>query len=508
MGNLLYEEHNKDFFDVIKFSSAKNHVNLIDSLEKIYAKVFQLFPDTVILANYVGIIIEIPIQSHNDSVSSYKFKVGKSIFGSFPNSIHHKLYDAISNVIDKETPYSFNYSSIINDKEYHSEVNFLPLNSRQFIVFIKNVTSNILIQKALTHSEHLFRSVWQSSLDGLRLIKQNGEIYAVNSSYCNMVGSKEIELIGKQFYNLYKGFENIPGEVQFDKSNNCDNKKNMGKYIETTLKLKDGRTISVEVFNTIINPRHDHHLNFNGEYLILSIFRDITEKRLAHERLLEAQKFNGFGEMSAYITHELKTPLATIKLNLQMLKGVNSNPSKKMRSMDLMLNEVSRLERLIHSVLDFSKNSVLIPVKINLKILFQTIMESLACSVEQKEIQIIINIPDFDIFGDYQKLYCAFLNLLENSIDAIQDNGMIELESSILDDMSGIIIYFKDNGCGIEDRDKIYDPFFSTKDTGTGLGLTIVKKIIEQHQGQIVLYENSPNKTVFEVYLPCNKSND
>ena len=502
MSNLLYDAHNKDFFDVIELSSTKNQVNFVNSMEKIYSKIFQLFPNTVLLVNHNGIIDEIPIRSNTDSNSGREFKVNQSIFNYFSHSIHNKLYDAILDVIDNETAHSFNHSFFVNGNEYHSELNFLPLSPKHFILFVKDVTSNILVQKALSQSEHLFRSVWQSSSDGLRLIKQSGEIYAVNSAYCSMVGFDAKELLNKQYYSVYSEFENIPGEIQLDEFNTCSIEKNIGKYTESKLKLYNGKTVLVEIFNTIINPLPNDNFSINGGNLLLSIFRNNTEKKLAQEKLLEAQKFAGFGEMSAYMTHELKTPLATIKLNLQILKDLDSDPSKKIRSLDLMLNEVVRLERLIHSVLDFSKNKATIPVKIDIKLLFQNILESLNSTVQQKGIQIKNKLTNFLITGDYQKLHCAFINLIQNSIDAIQRDGTIELESKILNDNSGVIIYFRDNGCGIKDRERIYDPFFSTKESGTGLGLTIVKKIIEQHQGKIVLYETSSSKTIFEVYLP------
>ena len=502
MSNLLYDAHNKDFFNVIELSTTGNQASLVDSLEKIYSKIFQLFPDTVLLVNHNGIIDEIPIRADTDSDSGREFKVNQSIFNYFPHSIHNKLYDAILNVIDNETAYSFRHAFFIKQNEYHSEINFLPLSKKHFILFIKDVTSNILVQKALSQSEHLFRSVWQSSYDGLRLIKQSGEIYAVNNAYCNMVGCEAQELLDKQYYSVYSEFENIPGEIQLDEFNKCSIEKNIGSYTESKLKLNNGKTILVEIFNTIINPLPNDNLNLNGENHLLSIFRNITDKKLAEKKLLEAQKFAGFGEMSAYMTHELKTPLATIKLNLQILKDLDFDPFKKNRSLDLMLNEVIRLERLIQSVLNFSKNKKTIPVKIDIKLLFQNIVESLHSTVQQKGIKIKNKLTNYVITGDYQKLHCAFLNLIQNSIDAIHSNGTIELESQILDDKSGVIIYFKDNGCGIKDRDRIYDPFFSTKDSGTGLGLTIVKKIIEQHQGKIVLYETSSSKTIFEVYLP------
>jgi PAS domain S-box-containing protein len=505
MNNILFEGHNKVFFDFIKFNPSRNQSNSLDSLEKIYEKVFRLIPDSVILINHKGLIDEVLIHSTNDLAPSNVFEVKQSIFNSFPNSVHDRIYDAILNVVDNETLYTFNYSSFKDNKEYFAEVNFLPLNSRQIILFIRDITSKTLIQKALSHSENLFRSVWDSSLDGLRLVKQNGEIYAVNSSYCKMVGKEASELIGKHFQSVYSGSKNIPGEIQINEFNKCCIEKNFGEYLEAKLKLKDKKTLYVEVYNTKINPKHNDYSTFSEKNLILSIFRNITEKKLAQEKLLEAQKFAGFGAMSAYITHELKTPLATIKMNLELLKSGNPLSSKKMRSLDLMQSEVMRLERLIHEVLNFSKNSDLILVKINLKVLLQNIVQSLSPFAEQKEIQIINNVDEFEVLGDYQKLYSAFKNLIENSIEAIQSNGIIELESKNLMDKSGVRLYFKDNGCGIDERDRIYDPFFSTKVTGTGLGLSIVKMIIEQHKGEIVLYETSPIKTVFEIYLPCNE---
>jgi PAS domain S-box-containing protein len=502
MGNLLYEEHNKDFFDLIDLSSIKSQSNLVDSLEEIYSKVLKLYPDIVLIVNRNGIIEEIPIRYNIDSFANYNFSLKENIFRSFPNSLHQKLYDAIISVTVDEKPFSFNHSALRLKEEHHFELNFLPINTYHFILFIKDITSKVLVQNALSSSEHLFRSIWQSSLDGLRIIQNNGKIYAVNRSYCNLVGRNEKELLGKHFCDIYSGIEITHGEIQMDPSGKYDAQKNFGESIETELKLKNGRTIFVELSNTVINRQHfGYESGYKGE-LLLSIFRDISEKKKTQERLLEAQRFAGFGEMSAYITHELKTPLATIKLNLQLLKNEKNFEKNSTRSLDLMYNEVIRLERIIQSVLNFSKNSVIIPVRINLRVLFKTIVESLAPILLQKKINIIERIEEVNIYGDYQKLYCAFLNLIQNAVESVKNEGVIEFESRIMHDKSGIIIYIKDNGCGIKNVDKIYDPFFSTKTSGTGLGLAIVKKIIEQHKGKISLCENNPSKTVFEVFLP------
>jgi two-component system sporulation sensor kinase A len=121
---------------------------------------------------------------------------------------------------------------------------------------------------------------------------------------------------------------------------------------------------------------------------------------------------------------------------------------------------------------------------------------------KQKQITFLNNTAVIEFAGDEDKLKQVFLNLIQNSIDAIEKTGTIRTSSQLSDDY--IIIRITDDGCGIEEPNNIFDPIFTTKVSGTGLGLSISQKIIEQHNGTFSLNSSRPGETIFEIKLPMN----
>ncbi|MEW5909203.1 MAG: ATP-binding protein [Thermodesulfobacteriota bacterium] len=210
------------------------------------------------------------------------------------------------------------------------------------------------------------------------------------------------------------------------------------------------------------------------------------------EQLSRSEHLSSLGEMVAAVSHEIRNPLGIINNSAELLKKKTlSDPSNKLA--DIIVEESQRLNSIITDFLNFAKPKIpnLLPCRVEEVI--EKNIAYLATQIREKEFEISPrydnNLPE--IMADASMLYQAFLNILINAMQAMPKGGRIDITVSSVS--KGVEISFEDQGEGIpaEFTEKIWSPFFTTKETGTGLGLGIVKKVIEAHDGTVGI-ENRP----------------
>ncbi len=223
------------------------------------------------------------------------------------------------------------------------------------------------------------------------------------------------------------------------------------------------------------------------------IQRRTLERLRLKEKLNRTERLASLGEMAARISHEIRNPLGIIRSSAELLKkkmaGFNSSGSV----LDIIVEEAGRLNNIITDSLNFTRpvNPNFFPCHVN-EILEKN-LKFLASQIEQQGCIIkkyyADNLPE--IMADSDMLYQAFLNILINAMQAMPEGGKIHIEIKSKKDV--VIIAFEDEGEGISEdiEEKIWDPFFTTKEKGTGLGLGIVKNIIESHGGSVKI-DNRP----------------
>ena len=155
---------------------------------------------------------------------------------------------------------------------------------------------------------------------------------------------------------------------------------------------------------------------------------------------------------------------------------------------------------MLKNTLQFSHQTCLPFININLNRKIENIKDFFEPSLAEKGIILLNKTAEHNIFGNPQQLRSLFMQLIENSIEAMSAGGEIEILSELKEDQC--YIYIKDNGCGFESTENIFEPFVTTKPTGTGLGLAIVKSILDMHHGNIKLVSSRLGETIFEIILP------
>ena len=249
-----------------------------------------------------------------------------------------------------------------------------------------------------------------------------------------------------------------------------------------------------------VKKYHEKELEFT---ITSKPVRDVIEleRRLAVlEKQLDEEKFTTVGRFASKMAHDLRNPLSIIQLSLENLKLLYGVDATKQKQFDKVERSIDRIVHQVDGVLDFVRE---IPIKLEKITLSEIICESLDSIAIPDNIKLIIPKNDFELICDKRQLAVGLNNLILNSIQAIKDKGTVTISGIEKDD--SVIITIEDSGSGIsKDRiDDIFEPLFTTKQHGTGLGLASVKSIVKAHAGTISV--TSP-PTVFTITLPKTNS--
>ena len=283
--------------------------------------------------------------------------------------------------------------------------------------------------------------------------------------------------------------------------------------IETEIFGKDNKTIPV---NITAFPLKDHDGKRVG---MVEIFRDITELKALRSQLMQSEKLAIMGQLAAGVAHEINNPingiLTYIKLLLKKLEkeNISSMVPEFKKYLSIMERETNRIGRTTKNLLDFSRRaeSDIRPVHIN-EVIEQSLMllkDQLTVGNVEVKTEGKAFLPE--LLGDFGQLQQVFVNLIMNAVQSMPKGGKLKIKT-VAEGKPGSECFIKidvsDTGCGIpkEDIPKIFDPFFTTKggkeDTGLGLGLSIVQRIIKDHHGRIDVKSKVGKGTAFSVKLP------
>jgi len=227
------------------------------------------------------------------------------------------------------------------------------------------------------------------------------------------------------------------------------------------------------------------------------------ERLKLEDQLQRAEHLSAIGEMTAGISHEIRNPLGIIRSSAELLKKKMTKSEQPTTIIDIIVEESIRLNNIIKDFLDFAKPMVPVLKPSNIGEIIEKNIQYLSQQIEEHDFIIEKNFtPIPDIMADSEKLYQAFLNIILNAFQAMSQGGKLTIALFSEDDH--IIILFHDQGKGIpeESLKKIWNPFFTTKEMGTGLGMGIVKNIIESHHGTIDLYNRESGGVTVKVILP------
>ena len=244
---------------------------------------------------------------------------------------------------------------------------------------------------------------------------------------------------------------------------------------------------------------------------IITLIKDISEVAWLERELRTAEKLTSLGTLSAGIAHEIKNPLSAIDLNLRLLETEMPPADSRTGTGEyfrILREEIGRLNAIVDNVLRFSRPSSFASGTVDIADILRRTVDLLAhtCKDRGISIDLALNAASCIVVGDSSSLQQAFLNILLNAIQAMEQPGRVTLSTSVLEDSAGrwCELVVLDSGCGINDEhmDRIFDPFFTNKPGGTGLGLSIVHRIITDHKGTIHVASTPGRGTRVVLRLP------
>ncbi|NLP52369.1 ATP-binding protein [Bacillus sp. RO1] len=244
---------------------------------------------------------------------------------------------------------------------------------------------------------------------------------------------------------------------------------------------------------------HDEEENIIGR---IFYFIDITETEELEKRMHQSEKLAALGELAAGAAHEIRNPLAVLHGFFSLMKQSFTKEELERYQVPLLMKELDRINAIIEDMLLMAR-----PGAPRLEATtFKSIIEEIPTyhDMVKNEVELKVMLDDTEIMVDLKQMKQVIYNLYRNSSEALIDKGVITISSQKCN--RNYLIYFKDNGPGIKEEMKksLFHPFHTSKETGTGLGLTIVQRIIENHQGSIEVYETSSKGTTFLITLPLS----
>jgi two-component system, cell cycle sensor histidine kinase and response regulator CckA len=276
----------------------------------------------------------------------------------------------------------------------------------------------------------------------------------------------------------------------------------------------------VETGFTDARRRVRWHLSCNpeegGEGMVYGIGIDVTERRALEKRAADAEALSAMGTLAMNLAHEIRNPLnaAVLQLNLlrrqvDKLEAASTDVRAALhKRAEIVGDEIGRLNRLLTEFLELARPRGIAREPVHVASLVADVLDLEIDSAKERGITIQRELAADGCvaIGDREKLKQVIINLVVNAIEAMKNGGTLTVHVACPGDRVSIV--FEDTGPGIEPQDigNVFDPFFTTKEAGTGLGLTIVRKIVDQHAGEVHLDSARGKGTRVEVTIPTGRS--
>jgi signal transduction histidine kinase len=252
-----------------------------------------------------------------------------------------------------------------------------------------------------------------------------------------------------------------------------------------------------------------------GLYL-RALMSDVTDTRSTLEdsrtRLINAEKLASVGKLAASVAHEMRNPLTAVKMWLFSIRKTIGADAELDGKFEIISEEITRLEDIIRSFLEFSRPPALRRQPQQIALLIDKTLELFGHRLGEKQLRLLRDYADDlpQVMADPEQFKQVLINLLDNAAEATSEGGEIRVSTSAASDVDGramVVVRIRDTGPGMPPHvcQRIFEPFFTTKEDGTGLGLCIAAQIMAQHGGRLVLESSTEEGTVFAVWIPARQ---
>ncbi|OEG00260.1 hypothetical protein BHF71_05650 [Vulcanibacillus modesticaldus] len=367
--------------------------------------------------------------------------------------------------------------------------------------FIGIVSSFIDIseQKRLAKVEMHSKIMLDHISDGVIRVDNNGVINGFNRGAELMTGFKTEEVLGKKYDDIF-----IKRKTMFTKLTytlNTGKEYNYKKEIFT----QDGKKIHLMITTKILRDEEGNQIGAMG------IYKDITHLEELTYQIQRADKLAVVGELAAGTAHEIRNPLTSIKGFIQLLETQIEDKEKK-RYISLILKEINNINEIIKEMLLLAKPSKPSKTVVSINQTINDIVSFMKSDAVLKNVEIFTDLkrdlPFIEV--DERQIKQVFINIIRNALQAMKDGGELHIFSRLNEKKRMVEVIFVDQGEGIPpDRlQRIYEPFYTTKEDGTGLGLPVSYQIMKNHDGDIQIHSILGKGTTVTLYFSISGDNN
>jgi PAS domain S-box-containing protein len=367
---------------------------------------------------------------------------------------------------------------------------------KALVVLGRDITERVKAEKRLSESRQQYKSLFDYNPDAMLMADLNGNVTNVNPGFEQFTGFLRKEIVGKSIVGLIE--------------NQTDQQKVMDAYLQvinkrTSVSFEDIRILTKEGQFKLLNATFVPMLIKDEIVGIISYSKDVTHLRETEERLRKSEKLSIVGELAASVAHEVRNPLTALKGFVQLLK---TSDNKHDSYYNIMSDELDRINLIASELLVLGKPQEIQFTRLDIVQLLEDVRALLEAEANMYNANISIHVhhPVPYLSCEANQLKQVFINIIKNSIEASARDISIEFTEKD----QWVFITIKDDGHGIDQNriENLGEPFYSSKEKGTGLGLTISYRIIETHGGKITFYSEVGKGTIVKIGLPVHEADN
>lgn len=340
----------------------------------------------------------------------------------------------------------------------------------------------------LLREKGLLEKVFQALQEGVILLDPGGHVTYVNAAACHLFGFEAGQIVGKQLAEGVRGVD-------------WNELRKPGTVVSRDLEVFYPENRFLNFYITSIDDSSD-----SGFVMLI---RDVTQNRRMTEEKIESERISAFTLLAAGVAHELGNPLNSLTIHLQLMeravKKMGKGADKLQKHLDISLSEIKRLDFIITQFLAAIRPTLPQLQPVNVNELIQEAARFLEPEMEKNKVKVKLELrADTPLMPlDANQMKQAFYNLMRNACQAMADGGGRLTISTTFNDFE-VVVSFQDSGRGIsrESMGSLFQPFYTTRKGGTGLGLLIVRRIVREHGGEIDIESRDGLGTRVSLFLP------
>ena len=353
---------------------------------------------------------------------------------------------------------------------------------------VASAIENARLFEQVKLAEQELENIFESISDMVYFVTEDYVVKSINKAVSRRLGKAPEEIIGKKCYEVFHSMS--------EPWTKCPHHKTVETRTSFVEEVEDPFLGGTCIISS--SPIFDTAGAFIGTVNIVS---DVTELKNLRERVIKTERMAALGEVAARVAHEIRNPLVSLGGFAKRLEKRLDGGLKEYA--DIIAKEVGRLEMILNEILGFVKEARIMKETVNAGRILEEVIAPLQAEIEDKGVVFVKEFGEpIEIFVDPNRMKDALLNILRNSVQAVDPGGTVTVKTYRKE--NECVFEITDTGPGISEADKpfLFDPFFTTKKAGTGLGLTITHRIIEEHAGRIEVRSEPGKGSTFNVFIP------